>query len=148
MKIALHNPFMLPNHKRTACEVEDELQFHIEMLERKYAQLGMSAARAKAAALHRFGNVERVKKQCVDISRRNSPLRRVLKILAIVIAVTGFVIQTLSSDYKVARIGGMLIMIAVFGRLLLYVRGLKPWSFFPGTKRTFLTDTPDDGART
>jgi hypothetical protein len=148
MKIALHNLFMLPNDKRTACEVDDELQFHIEMLERKYAQLGMSAARAKAAALQRFGNVERVKKQCVDISRRNSPLRRVLKILAIVIAVTGFVIQTLSSDYKVARIGGMLIMIAVFGRLLLYVRGLKPWSFFPGTKRTFLTDTPDDGART
>ena len=148
MKIALHNLFMLPNDKRTACEIDDELQFHIEMLERKYAQQGMSAARAKAAALQRFGNVERVKKQCVDISRRNSPLRRVLKILAIVIAVTGFVIQTLSSDYKVARIGGMLIMIAVFGRLLLYVRGLKPWSFFPGTKRTFLTDTPDDGART
>ena len=148
MKIALHNLFMLHNHRTTACEVEDELQFHIEMLERKYAQQGMSDAHARAAALQRFGNVERVKKQCVDISRRNSPLRRGLKILAIVIAVTGLVIQTLSSDYKVARIGGMLIMIAVFGRLLLYVRGLKPWSFFPGTKRTFLTDTPDDGART
>ena len=39
---------------------------------------------------------------------------------------TGLVIQTLSSDYKVARIGGVLIMIAIFGRLLLYVRGLGP----------------------
>ncbi|HSE31613.1 MAG TPA: permease prefix domain 1-containing protein [Pyrinomonadaceae bacterium] len=148
MKNAIANLFTLPKRKETAFEVQEELQFHIEMLERKYAQQGMSAARAKAAALQRFGNVERVKKQCVDISRRNSPLRRVLKILSIVIAITGLVIQTLSSDYKVARIGGMLIMIAFFGRLLLYVRGLKPWSFLPGTKRTFLTDSPDDGART
>jgi len=120
MKIALP--------RKTALEVEEELQFHIEMLERKYAQQGMSDAHAKAAALRRFGNLERVKKQCVDISRRNSLLRRILKASSIVIALTGLAIQILSSDYKVARIGGMLIMIAISGRLLLYVRGLSPWS--------------------
>ena len=138
----------IANRKNTAFEVEEELQFHIEMLERKYAQQGMSDAHAKAAALKRFGNLERVKKQCVDISRRNSLFRRVLKISAIVIALTGLAIQTLSSDYKVARIGGMLIMIAISGRLLLYVRGLSPWSFLPRTNRTSFTDTPEDGART
>jgi hypothetical protein len=146
MKIALHNPFMLPNHKKTACEVEDELQFHIEMLERKYAQQGMSDAHAKAAALKRFGNRERVKKQCVDISRRNSLLRRVFKTSSILIALTGLAIQTLSSDYKVARIGGMLIMIAISGRLLLYVRGLSPWTFLPGTKETSPSIVPEDAA--
>ena len=115
MKIALR--------KQTASEVEEELQFHIDMLERKYAQHGMSGAHAKAAALKRFGNLERVRKQCVDISRRNSLLRRVLKLSSILIALTGLAIHTLSSDYKVARIGTMLIMIAVSGRLLVYVRG-------------------------
>ena len=143
MKIALPNPSM-----KAAVEVEEELQFHIEMLERKYAQQGMSDARAKAAALKRFGDLELVKKQCVDISRRNSLVRRILKASSIVMALTGLVVQTQSSDYKVARIGGMLIMIAISGRLLLYVRGLRPWSFFPGTNRTSFTDTPEDGART
>jgi len=134
MKIALRNLLMRPNRTKTAFEVEEELRFHIEMLERKYAQQGMPDA--KAAALKRFGNLERVKKQCVNIRRRNSLLRRVLKISSILIALTGLLIHTLSSDYKVARIGSMLIMIAVAGRLLLYVRGLSPG------------DTPKDAAQT
>ena len=107
-------------------EVEEELQFHIEMLERKFAQQGMSAPDAKAAARRRFGNFETVKKQCVNISRRNSLLQRVLKTAAILFALTGVSIYILSSDYKSARIGTMFIMIALFGRLLLYVRGLSP----------------------
>ena len=148
MKIVLSNLLISPNRNRNAFEVEEELQFHVEMLERKYTQQGLSVTDAKAAAARRFGDFERVKKQCVDISRRNSVLRRILKASSIVIALTGLVIHTVSSDYKVARIGEVLIMIAIFGRLLLYVRGLGPWPFLPGTNRTSLTDTPEDGART
>ena len=147
MRIGLRNLLMCPNRRKAAFEVEEELQFHIEMLERKYAQQGMADAQAKATALKRFGNVERVKQQCVDICRRNSFLRRILKTSLILIALTGLAIQTLSSDYKVARIGGVLIMIAIAGRLLLYVRGLSAWNFLPGTKQTslsLLTDTPED----
>ena len=148
MKPAFSNLLIGPSRKRNAFDVEEELQFHVEMLERKYTQQGLSIADAKAAAATRFGNFERVKRQCVDITRRNSLLQRILKIAAIVIALTGLVIQNLSSDYKVARIGGVLIMIAIFGRLLLYVRGLGPWPFLSLTTRTSLTDTPEDGART
>jgi len=150
MKIAIVNLLARPNRKKTAFEVEEELQFHIEMLERKYVQQGMSEAHAKAAALKRFGNTERIKKQCVDISRRQSLLRRILKISSILIALTGLAIHTSSSDYKVARLGTVLIMIAVSGRLLLYVRGLSPWIFLSGTKTSLsvFTDTPKDAART
>ena len=137
MKVALRNILIRPNRTKTAFEVEEELQFHVEMLERKYAQQGMPDAHANAAALKRFGNLERVKKQCVAIKRRNSLLRRVVKISAILVAVTGLSIHTFSSDYKVAHIGSTLIMIAVLGRLLLYVRGLSP-----------VTNTPNDAART
>jgi hypothetical protein len=135
------------NCRKTAVDVEEELQFHIEMLERNYAQQGMSGAHAKAAALRRFGNFEKVKKQCVEISRRNSQLRRILKTSLIFIALF---VRTLSSDYRVARIGAMLIMIAIASRLLLYVRGLSSRNFLPGTKQTSLslfTDTPDDALR-
>src|SRR6185369_5880595 len=104
MKIALLNLLARRNQTRTAFEVDEELQFHLEMLERKYAQQGMSDAHAKTAALKRFGNLERYRKQCVHISRRNSLLRRVLKTSAILMALTGLAIQTFSSDYKVARI--------------------------------------------
>lgn len=145
------NLLMRSNRQKTPFEVEEELQFHIEMLERKYAHQGMSIADAKAAALKRFGNLEAVKKQCVDISRRNSLLRRVLKTSSIVIALLGLSIHIHSSNFKIAQIGHILIMIAVAGRLLLYVRGLSPWTFLPETKQTSLsivTGTPEDDVRT
>lgn len=107
--------------KKTPQDVEEELQFHIDMLESKYALQGLPAADAKAAALKRFGNLQKVKKQCVDITKRSSFLRRVLKLVLILLALTGLAIHILSPDFKVARIGSTLIMIAVSGRLLLYV---------------------------
>ena len=119
-------PNLLNRHQKTSLDVEEELQFHIEMLERKYSQQGMSAATAKASAFRRFGNLETVKRQCVTIKTRSSLLRRVLKTSSILIAFTGLAIHLLSSDYKVGRIGSVLIMIAGAGRLLLYVRGLRP----------------------
>ena len=117
---------ILKHNQRTSLDVEEELRFHVEMLERKYAQQGMPAIAAKAAALRRFGNLETVKRQCVTIRKRSSLLRRVLKLSSILIALTGLAVHMLSSDYKVGRIGSVLIMIAIAGRLLLYVRGLSP----------------------
>jgi hypothetical protein len=138
---------MFSSRHKTPSEVEEELQFHVEMLERKYAQQGMSHADAKTAALRRFGNLQTVKRQCVNISRRQSVLRRTLKISTILLALSGLAIHILSPDPKVARIGSVLIMIAVSGRLLLYVRGLSPWSFLSQSE-TSPSVVPKDGART
>ena len=132
--IKLANLLKRPDRNQTAFEVEDELQFHLEMLERKYIQQGMSAAQAKSAALRRFGNLEKVKKQCVAITTRNTRLRRVLKSASILLALIGLSISFGSSDYKVDRIGHMFIMIAIAGRLLLYVRGLSPSTLLSATK--------------
>jgi len=124
MKIAgLLNRFA---RNKTALDVDEELRFHVEMLERKYKQHGMSTSEAKTAAAKRFGNVERVKRQCVAISRRNSLPQRMLKTITILIALTGLSIRILSTEYRVARIGHVLIVIAVCARLLIYVRGLSP----------------------
>jgi len=148
MKIA--NLLKRPGRNESVLEVEDELQFHLEMLERKYIQHGMSVVEAKAAALRRFGDLERVKKQCVVISSRNSLLRRILKISSILLALMGLSIQIFGSDYKVLRIGHLLIMIAIATRLLLYVRGLSPTTLLSATRERPLSvfnDTPDDRSK-
>jgi hypothetical protein len=149
MKIEIAKLFKNSNRKQVLFEVEDELRFHIEMLERKYAQNGMSAGAAKSAALRRFGRLERAMKQCVDIRNRNSVLRRVLKTSLILLGLTGLSIRILSSDLNVDHIGDILIMIAISGRLLLYVRGLSPSTFLSGTNETcpsIVTETPQDGS--
>lgn len=123
----------MKNRKQIVFDVEDELQFHIEMLERKYVEDGMSAAAAKAAALRRFGSLEKAMKQCVDIRSRNSLVRRVLKISLIILALTGLSMRIISSRVNVHHLGDVLVMIAITGRLFLYVRGLTPSTFLSGT---------------
>ena len=150
MRNAIANLFKGSNRKQILFEVEDELQFHIEMLERKYVQDGMSAAAARAAALRRFGSIEKAMKQCADIRSRNSLLRRVLKTSLILLGLTGFAIRILSSVVTVDHIGDILIMIAIFGRLLLYVRGLSPSTFLSGTDETcpsIVTETPENTSK-
>jgi len=147
IRIAIANLFKNPNRKQILFEVEDELRFHIEMLERKYVRDGMSAGAAKAAALRRFGSLERAMKQCVNIRSRNSLLRRVLKVSSVLLGLTGLSIRILSSNLKVDHIGDLLVMIAISGRLLLYVRGLSPLTFLSGTNETcpsIVTETPKD----
>ena len=136
MKTSIDDWFKSFNRQQMTFDVEDELQFHIEMLERKYVQDGMSATAAKAAALRRFGSLERAMKQCVAIRSRNSLRRRVLKTSLILLGLTGFLIRLLSSDRNVDHIGDILIMIAISARLLLYVRGLNPSTFLSGTNET------------
>ena len=150
MKIEIANLFKNSNRKQMVFEVEDELRFHIEMLERKYVKDGMSAAAAKAAALRRFGSLERAMKQCVNIRNRNSLLRRVLKTSLILMGLAGLAIRILSSDLHVDHIGDILIMIAIAGRLLLYVRGLSPSNFLSGTNETcpsIVTEAPQNGSK-
>ncbi|HZM99412.1 MAG TPA: permease prefix domain 1-containing protein [Pyrinomonadaceae bacterium] len=150
MKNEIADLFKNFNRKQLVFEVEDELRFHIEMLERKYAQDGMSAAAAKSAALRRFGSLERAMKQCVNIRSRNSLLRRVLKMSLILIGLIGLSLRMLGSDVNIHHIGDILIMIAISGRLLLYVRGLSPSNFLSGTNETcpsIVTETPRDGAK-
>jgi len=143
MRIAIPNPFTFTSREKTA-EVAEELQFHIDMLEGKFIQSGMPAPQAKAAAMKRFGNLDKIKNQCVNINRRNSLLRRMLKTFTIVLAFTGLSIIILASDYKVTRIGTLLIVISLFGRLLLHAHGLVGSTFPSRTKERPLSVFPEN----
>ena len=130
----MHNLF----HKRRELEleVEEELRLHVDLILHENIQRGMSPEEARAATLKRFGNVDRVRNECVAICRRNSPLQRVIKLFLILLAVTGLIVRISSTDRDIDHIGSTLIAIAVTGRLLLYVRGLTPSRFLPRNKPT------------
>jgi hypothetical protein len=60
-----------------AREVDEELSLHVEMLTRQYVARGMRPTEARAAALHRFGDVEALRESCVHIGRaRDRDVRR------------------------------------------------------------------------
>jgi hypothetical protein len=112
-------------------EVEEELRFHLELLTEQQLEHADTLVEARASALERFGNVEQVKDQCVEISKRKHPFTRALKSLLILVFLAGVFVRIFGTDLHVLRVGQMLITVAVMGRLFLYVRGLKPAGFRP-----------------
>jgi predicted permease len=58
-------------------EVDSELAFHLEMRVRELVEQGMTPDDARAAALERFGDLDRITEACRDLGRRrNEDMRR------------------------------------------------------------------------
>lgn len=128
------------DRKKIELEVEEELRFHIELLRLGHLRRGMSPEAANDATLKRFGDVERIKNQCVEISRRSRPFMRALKSFLILVFLTGVFVRVFSTALSVSHIGETLIAVAVLSRLLLYARGLSPSSFLSEKRHTLASD--------
>ena len=115
--------------QRAEREIDEELHFHLELLTETLLQKDMSLAEARDAALQRFGNVERIRDQCVEISRKNHPAIRALKSFLILIFLVGVLVRVFGAEFHVTRVGDVLIAVGILGRLWVYVRGLNPSSF-------------------
>ena len=111
-------------------QIEEELRFHLDLLTEKYIAHGISRAEAEGFAARRFGNVDQIRDQCLEISMRNSPQVRALKSLLVLVFLFGIFVRIVGTEYHVTRIGTVLMTIGLLGRLLLYVRGLNPSRFF------------------
>lgn len=129
MGVVIAHLFKRFNRRKIELEVEEELRFHLELLKREHLQRGMSAAEARDATRERFGDVEEIKNQCVEISRRSQPLMRALKSFCILIFLTGVLVRVLGTDIYVRQVSNMLIAVAVLSRMFLYARSLRPSSF-------------------
>ena len=110
-------------------EVDEELRFHLDLLTDEHCRRDMPVDEARATAQKRFGNVERIRDECVEISRRRHPAIRALKLFLAVIFLVGVLVRVFSPEYHLTRVGDILMAVGVLSRLLLYVRGLNPSSF-------------------
>lgn len=118
---------------QTRREIDEELRCHIDLLTDEHRLLDIPFAEARDAALRRFGNVEQIKNECVEISRRRHPAVRVLKSFLLFVFFVGVLVRIFSPEYHLTRVGDILIAVGVLSRLLLYVRALNPSRFLPET---------------
>lgn len=135
MKITMAQLFRRLKRKEIEREVGEELQLHIELLTEKYLQQGMSLEDAERAAHECFGDFERVKNECVEITKRNNPFIRALKSFLTAVFLTGVLLRVFSTEIHVMQVGNMLIVIAALARLLLYIRGLNTLKFQPKNEK-------------
>ncbi len=137
MKADLERLFRRFNGAEIEREIEEELRSHLELLMQAHLQQHMTIEAAKDAALRRFGNVEQIKDQCVEIARRSNPFLRALKTFLMAVFFVGVLVRVFSTDLYVNRVGDLLIAVPLLARLLLYVRGLSPSQFLPQHETSF-----------
>ena len=125
---ALTRIFQRLDRQHSKREVEEELRFHLDRLTEENCRQDLSWDDARALAKQRFGDLEEFRDQCVEISRRNHPTLRALKLLASLIFLMGILVRVFSPEYHVTRVGTILMAVGFLGRLLLYVRCLNPSS--------------------
>lgn len=126
MNISLEQ--LLDRFERSALEreVEEELQFHINMQAGDYERQGLTPEEAFAKAALRFGDFAQIKTQCIRIGKQNGARTLAMRILFTSAFLLGVLIRILSSEFHLTRVGDLLIMIAVFGGLLLYAKKSGP----------------------
>ncbi len=110
-------------------DIEDELNFHIEMRAGENIARGMSPAESRGDALQRFGNVTRIKRECREIDAADSFHVRIQRIAIRILALCGVVTRIISAVYAIDRLkpaGDLLLAIAFLWRLLVYMRAIQP----------------------
>jgi len=125
-------PFRSLDSRRTRREIDEELQFHLDLLTEEHCRQNIPWDEAQAAALKRFGNLEQIRDECLRIARRNHLAIWALKWFLGLVFVTGVLVRVFSADYHVTRVGDILMEIGVLGRLLLYLRGRMPSRYVKG----------------
>jgi len=114
------------NSQRVHREIDEELQFHLELLTEEHCRQNIPRDQARAKALECFGDVEQIRDECLIIAHRNQPLVLALKWFFGFVFVAGVLVRIFSRDYHVTRIGTLLMEVGALARLLLYLRGKSP----------------------
>jgi hypothetical protein len=103
-------------------EVDEELHFHLDMQTDDYAIRGLSDEESMAKAKARFGDVEKIRSECIRISSRSTVLLWILNSVFLFNLFVGLVLRVTASVLTVRRVGDVMMMIGGLGILLVYAK--------------------------
>ena len=114
-------------------EVDLELRFHIDMQALDYEHRGLSPGESRAKAEARFGDVERIRKECIRIGSGSTVLVWILNSVFMFCLTMGLLLRTLVPEMHVNRVGDVMMMIGGLGILLVYARQAGSRVFNPNS---------------
>jgi hypothetical protein len=103
-------------------EVDEELRFHIDMQTHDYEGRGLSSENSRVMAEARFGDVERIRKECIRIGSGKPVLIWVLSSVFLMSLLIGLLLRALVPEMHVNRVGDVMMMIGGLGILLVYAK--------------------------
>jgi hypothetical protein len=103
-------------------EVDEELGFHIDMQTHDYEGRGLSSEDSRVMAEARFGDVERIRKECIRIGSGKPVLIWVLSSVFLMSLLIGLLLRALVPETHVNRVGDVMMMIGGLGILMVYAK--------------------------
>jgi hypothetical protein len=103
-------------------EVDEELRFHIDMQTYDYEGRGLSPEDSRVMARARFGDVEKIRKECVRIGSGTTFLIWILNSVFLLSLFGGLMLRALVSEKNLHHVGDILMMIGGLGILLVYAK--------------------------
>ena len=103
-------------------EVEEELRFHIDMQTLDYEDRGLSTEDSQVMARARFGDVEKVRKECIRIGSGTTVLIWILNSVFLLSLFVGLMLRAMVSENNLHHVGDVLMMIGGLGILLVYAK--------------------------
>lgn len=111
-----------PAKSRIETEVDEELNFHIEMQAVDYERKGVAREKSRQMAETRFGDVERIRKECIRIGTGKSVLVWLLNMVFLFCFLGGLLLRISGLEQHVNRVGDVMMMIGGLGILLVYAK--------------------------
>ncbi len=105
-----------------ADEVDEELRFHLDMRTDEYTNRGLSDEESKSMAKAMFGDVEKIRTECIRIGSRSTALVWFLNSVFLVNLFVGLVLRVVAPVLTVRRVGVVMMMIGGLGVLLVYAK--------------------------
>ena len=105
-----------------ANDVDDELRFHLEMRAKEYENRGVARDKSELMAKQRFGNIQKVRSECIQISARRSFLTWVLNMMFLTNLILGLALRVFVPQTQIRRVGDVMMMIGGLGILLVYAK--------------------------
>jgi hypothetical protein len=103
-------------------EVDEELRFHLDMQTDDYSIRGLSREESKAMAEKRFGDVKKIRTECIRISSGKTVLLWILNSVFLLSLFIGLFLRVVATELHVSRVGDVMMMIGGLGILLVYAK--------------------------
>jgi len=126
-------------------EVDEELNFHLDMQTRDYETEGISRERSRSMAEARFGNVKQIKKECMRIGSGKTFLIWILDAVFMMSLVLGLLLRLFVPEMHVNRVGDVMMMIGGLGILLVYAKQCGANVFNSTSQKPLGLNTPPVG---
>ena len=133
-------------------EVEEELQFHIELRTRELVERGMDPQAARDLVLSRIGDLGQLKRTCVDLGRKRDREMRVTQLLEELATDVRFAIRQLRTSPGFAFVAAITLALGIGANSAIFALAdavlLRPLPYANGDRLVFIDEHgPQQGGR-